>query len=104
VALKCSPNYFSQSCNSIPTSSCTPTNDCTGHYTCDLNGQIVCNNGFIDPSTFCVKPNPTVSVCNPSKNNLLRLRKNKFKKKISIKIKLIIVKTVEYVINSTSTL
>ena len=76
MSLKCSSNYYSQSCNLNPTATCTPTNDCTGHYTCDINGQIVCNNGFYDPSTFCVKANSSVSLCNPSKNTKERIVNN----------------------------
>ena len=40
--IECATNYYQSDCSVY----CIPTNDNTGHYTCDTNGSKICLPGF----------------------------------------------------------
>ena len=40
--IECAINYYQSNCSVH----CIPTNDNTGHYTCDTNGSKICLRGF----------------------------------------------------------
>ena len=40
--IECATNYYQSDCSVH----CIPTNDNTGHYTCDTNGSKICLHGF----------------------------------------------------------
>ena len=47
----CNTNYYGHSC----TTYCAATDSTTdGHYTCDVNGNKVCNAGYRDPTLNCL--------------------------------------------------
>ncbi|XP_065843967.1 fibropellin-3-like isoform X2 [Oscarella lobularis] len=48
--VQCLPNYF-DNCSNY----CVPTNDSSGHYTCDSLGHKLCQSGYEDPNTNCTK-------------------------------------------------
>ena len=64
VAMKCSTNYYTSSCNIR----CVEQNSCLGgHYTCNnLTGEKMCNKGFIDPDTNCQKRDTSIQLCSSS--------------------------------------
>lgn len=49
VTVQCDPNFYGSNCSIA----CVPRNDSQGHYTCNSNGQKVCNAGWIDPFYSC---------------------------------------------------
>jgi len=61
VAIKCATNYFTSSCNVR----CVQQDSCLGgHYRCNPStGEKMCNVGFVDPSTNCVKRDSTIQLC-----------------------------------------
>jgi hypothetical protein len=64
--MKCTTNYYTQNCNVR----CVPQDNCEGHYTCNqLTGKKICNYGFYDPETSCVKQDSSIVLCEQSKNN-----------------------------------
>ena len=46
----CAADFYGSDCTTM----CVPRNDSTGHYSCSDTGDIVCLNGYTDPSTNCV--------------------------------------------------
>ena len=50
----CQPNYYpKESCDVL----CIPQNNSEGHYKCNpVTGEIICLEGYEDPSTYCVAP------------------------------------------------
>ncbi len=59
VRVVCREGYFGPDCG------CTPRDDSTGHFTCDVNGAIVCLPGYQNTATNCVEevitPEPIIS-------------------------------------------
>ena len=53
----CNTNFFGASCTTF----CQATDSSSGHYTCDANGQFVCNSGYSDPSNNCLTRKQTQS-------------------------------------------
>ena len=47
--IECATNYYQSDCSVY----CIPTNDNTGHYTCDTNGNKICLPGYGNTSTNC---------------------------------------------------
>ena len=48
--IKCATNYYQSDCSVY----CIPTNDNTGHYTCDTNGNKICLPGYTNTSNNCL--------------------------------------------------
>ena len=48
--IECDTNYYQSDCSLY----CTPTNDNTGHYTCDTNGNKICLPGYTNTSNNCL--------------------------------------------------
>ena len=48
--IKCATNYYQSDCSVY----CIPTNDNTGHYTCDTNGNKICLRGYGNTSNDCL--------------------------------------------------
>lgn len=47
----CDPNYHGSDCATY----CVATDSVNGgHYTCDSNGQKICNNGYSNPANNCL--------------------------------------------------
>ncbi len=63
VRVLCREGYFGPDC-----AGCTPRDDSTGHFTCDVNGAIVCLPGYQNTATNCVEevttPEPRISITN----------------------------------------
>jgi Notch-like protein len=61
IAIKCSTNYYTPSCNVR----CVQEDSCYGgHYTCDpLTGNKICLPGFTDPATNCLTRNNSIQLC-----------------------------------------
>ncbi len=49
LGVVCREGYFGPDCG------CTPRDDSTGHFTCDVNGTIVCLPGYQNTSTNCLE-------------------------------------------------
>ena len=47
----CTENFYGSDCATF----CVERDDELGHYTCDSEGNIVCREGFQDPSTNCTE-------------------------------------------------
>ena len=43
IRIRCSQHYYNTTCTKF----CKPRNDDFGHYTCDANGDKVCNPGWM---------------------------------------------------------
>ena len=64
VTLHCGPNYLVPDCGTY----CVSRNDSLGHYQCNFTvGRKVCNDGWYDPFTDCVKKK---KVCIPRNDSL----------------------------------
>ena len=48
--IECATNYYQSDCSVY----CIPTNDTTGHYTCDTNGNKICLAGYTNTSNNCL--------------------------------------------------
>ena len=48
--IECATNYYQSDCSVY----CIPTNDNTGHYTCDTNGNKICLPGYTNTSNNCL--------------------------------------------------
>ena len=48
--IECATNYYQSDCSVY----CIPTNDTTGHYTCDTNGNKICLPGYTNASNNCL--------------------------------------------------
>ena len=48
--IECATNYYQSDCSVY----CIPTNDTTGHYTCDSNGNKICLQGYTNTSNNCL--------------------------------------------------
>ena len=48
--IECATNYYQSDCSVY----CIPTNDNTGHYTCDTNGNKICLPGYTNTSNNCI--------------------------------------------------
>ena len=48
--LECWDHFYGRNCDVY----CRPTNDSRGHFTCGLNGEIVCLMGWQDPANHCL--------------------------------------------------
>ena len=48
--IECATNYYQSDCSVY----CIPTNDNTGHYTCDTNGNKICLPGYDNTSNNCL--------------------------------------------------
>ena len=48
--IECATNYYQSNCSVY----CIPTNDTTGHYTCDTNGNKICLPGYTNTSNNCL--------------------------------------------------
>ncbi len=59
ISLTCSQNYYGPDCSRF----CIETNDSSGHYSCDNEGNIVCNDGYQDPLLGCVQCVPREGCC-----------------------------------------
>lgn len=44
--VSCAPTYFGPDCSR----SCVPVDDSSGHFTCDENGEKICQSGYTNPS------------------------------------------------------
>ena len=49
VTVRCDPNFYGSRCSIV----CTPRDDSEGHYTCNSDGQKVCNEGWSDSFHSC---------------------------------------------------
>lgn len=47
--VSCATDYYGNDCTKM----CVPRDDSTGHYTCSDAGEIICLDGYTDPSTNC---------------------------------------------------
>ena len=47
----CDSSYYGSTCGRF----CLETNNDTGHYVCDNNGNKVCMDGYLDPDSNCTK-------------------------------------------------
>jgi hypothetical protein len=59
--VKCRTNYFTATCGVR----CVPQDSCEGgHYSCNqVTGEKICNYGFSDPSTGCMKRDSSIALC-----------------------------------------
>ena len=57
LAVYCAENFFGQDCN------CRDTDDASGHFTCDGDGNKMCNDGYTDPATNCIQCIPSDECC-----------------------------------------
>lgn len=59
--MKCRTNYFTATCGVR----CVQQDSCEGgHYSCDAStGEKICNHGFTEPSTSCVKRDTSIELC-----------------------------------------
>lgn len=57
----CAKNYYGSNCRTF----CRPTDDSTGHYTCDDTGGRVCLPGWMDVSTSCLTRESVVMIIAP---------------------------------------
>ena len=48
--IECATNYYQSDCSVY----CIPTNDNTGHYTCDTNGNKICLPGYTNTNNNCL--------------------------------------------------
>ena len=48
--IECARNYYQSNCSVY----CIPTNDNTGHYTCDTNGNKICLPGYTNTNNNCL--------------------------------------------------
>ncbi len=55
VRVVCKEGYFGPDCG------CPPRNDSTGHFTCDVNGTIVCLPGYQNTATNCVEESEPIT-------------------------------------------
>ena len=56
----CSPNYYGSDCRVF----CRPTDDATGHYSCDEDGNKVCLPGWVqDATNNCLTGRIPFSTC-----------------------------------------
>ena len=53
IRVVCREGYFGPDCG------CSPRDDSTGHFTCAIDGTVVCLHGYQDPETNCVVEAPT---------------------------------------------
>ena len=49
--LSCDRNYYGSTCGNF----CLRTNDDSGHYVCDNDGNKICMDGYSDPQSNCTK-------------------------------------------------
>ena len=48
--VRCAASFFLDDCSHF----CQPTNDSSGHYTCGVNGELICLEGWQDTATNCL--------------------------------------------------
>ena len=57
--LSCSEDYYGSECDIF----CKERNDEMGHYTCNTNGSIVCNEGYQNPLANCTECTMSIEGC-----------------------------------------
>ena len=50
--VECDDNYYGLDCGTF----CEDTDDNTGHFTCNSDGEKVCLSGWVEPSSNCLTP------------------------------------------------
>ena len=57
--VSCAVNYYGTDCSIF----CVDTDDNSGHYTCNSDGGIVCNEGYINETSNCTECIPSDGCC-----------------------------------------
>ena len=57
--VQCTDDFYGPNCATF----CVERDDEMGHYTCDSEGNIVCREGYQDPSTNCIECIPDEGCC-----------------------------------------
>ena len=65
----CSENFYGPNCTTF----CIPMDTVQGHYTCDQDGEIVCNAGYTNTSTNCMECLPAEGCCESPLNTTYRM-------------------------------
>ena len=59
LMIRCPEIHYGPDCATF----CMERDDELGHYTCDREGDIVCREGYQDPSTICTNCVPSEGCC-----------------------------------------